>query len=119
MGTPAVLEPALNSMITITAANATDADITNGDSFIWSQTTMFVIHNTDGTNALDVTIESNPDSNNKTKTQTLTIIADSYGVSNFFDPDYPDAGSLNITYNGASGTSTTAKIIPIRLQRPV
>lgn len=110
------VSPSINNGLAVTAANI---DVTNGNTYTWSQMTGLIIYNTHSTDDLDVKISSKTDTYGKSKTiEFLAIPTGQYIVINFLDFDFAVSGQVNVEFNHASGTSTSGRILPVNFTKP-
>lgn len=80
----------------------------DGNTFTWDSTTALIIVNTKA-GAITATITRGADSGGNSKTITLAIAQDGYGIVNFLDPYFHNAGRVKVTFDADS----TGYIIPV------
>jgi len=80
----------------------------DGNTFTWDSTTALFIINTKA-GAITATITRGVDSGGNSKTITLVIAEDGYGIVNFLDPYFHNAGIVKVTFDALS----TGYIIPV------
>lgn len=94
----------------IDGLSAITLDTTDGNTIPYNSNQTLVFQETGGTNPFTVTVSSNEDSDGKSKTQTLTIAANGYGILPPLDNSYNDSGFLELTVSG-TGTGVLVPVI--------